>query len=181
MPRRRREDVAGALHHVWARGNRKELIYRDDFDRIRYLGLLAVVVDRWRWRCLGYCLMGNHVHLVIETREANLGQGMHQLHGEYATGFNRRHRLTGHVFEDRYGAKRALRDSQVLAQIAYVARNPVAAGLCERPGEWRWSSHAATAGLSEFVPAWLDVERTLGFFGADGGDPRARYVAFVEG
>ena len=61
----------------------------------------------------------------------------------------------------------------------YVAQNPSKAGLCARPEEWRWSSHAAVAGLTDFVPGFLDVERALYYFASAGGDPRTRYREFV--
>jgi putative transposase len=178
MPRKPREEVAGGIFHVYARGNDKRLIYRDDVDREVYLRLLAGTVGRCRWRLLGYCLMENHVHLVIETPDANLGVGMQWFHSGYALQFNQRHGRSGHVFQGRYGAVRVKSDAQLWAVAAYVAMNPVEAGLCDAPGEWAWSSHAAT--VSGRGPGWLDVGRLLGFFGAAGGDPRERYAAMFQ-
>jgi putative transposase len=177
MPRPPREEFPGAIHHVWARGNRKALIFHDDLDRLRYLALLGRVATMFGWRCLAYCLMGNHVHLVVETPEANLGAGMERLHGEYAARFNRRHGLVGHVFQGRYKNRRPTSDAQLWVLIAYVANNPVAAGLCDTAEEWRWSSHRAT--VAGGAPEWLDVRRLLEYFGAFGGDPLERYVDFV--
>ncbi len=70
-----------------------------------YLALLAVTVAQARWRLLGFCLMGNHVHLLVETPEANLGSGMQRLHGAYARKFNDRHGRVGHVFQGRFENK----------------------------------------------------------------------------
>ena len=173
MPRKRREEVAGGIFHVYARGNDKRLIYRDDFDRDAYLRLLAGTVRRHRWRLLAFCLMENHVHLLIETPEANLGAGMQRLHSDYAHQFNLRHGRSGHVFQGRYGAVRVKSDEQLWAVAAYVAMNPVEAGLCDEPEEWCWGSHAAA--LSGHVPAWLDIEGLFGYFAGAGGDPRERY------
>jgi putative transposase len=175
MPRKPREEVADAICHVYARGNDKRLIYCDDRDRETYLRMLAAVVTRWRWWLLAFCLMENHVHLLIQTPNANLGLGMHRLHSDYARYFNRRHGRSGHVFQGRYGSKRVMSDGQLWMVAAYLARNPVEAGLCAEPGEWPWSSHADTvAGTS---PSWLDAARLLDYFAASGGDPRTRYVA----
>jgi REP element-mobilizing transposase RayT len=179
MPRKPREEEAGAVHHVYARGAKQAVIYRDDEDRSRYLAMLGRAVVDQGLRCLSYCLMDNHVHLVIETPRANLGVGMHRAHGPFAQSFNRRHGTSGHVFQGRYNAKRVRSDAQFWTLAAYVARNPVAAGLCERPEQWRWSSHAATLGVGGVAPAWLDVGRTLELFSSAGGDPRERYAAFV--
>jgi putative transposase len=174
MPRKHREEVAGAVVHVFARGNRRQDIFLGDADRGLYLSLLGQVVVRQRWRCLAYCLMDNHVHLLIETPEPNLGAGMQRLHGVYAQTFNKRHGCCGHVFQGRFGANRVKSDAQLWMTARYIALNPVEAGLCARPGDWGWSSHAAT--LGEPGPAWLDVRRLLGFFAAWGGDGRARYA-----
>jgi putative transposase len=179
MPRKPREDVAGVVHHVTARGNRQQAIYLDDLDREIYLLLLGQAVRRQRWVCLAYCLMGNHVHLLIETPEAGLARGVQRLHGLYADTFNKRHRRSGHLFQGRYGAVRIDSEEQMLVTARYIARNPVEAGLCGDPGSWAWSSHAAVAG-ARGAPAWLDVDRLLGYFATRGGVPRARYLEFVR-
>jgi hypothetical protein len=121
--------------------------------------------------------MDNHVHLLIETVKPNLWLGMHRLHGDYARYFNERHRRDGHLFQDRYGSKRIGNDAQLLMAAMYVALNPVAAGLCERPDGWRWSSHAAMAAGEE--PPWLRPDRLFAVLGAAGGDPRRRYAELV--
>lgn len=166
------------LHHVFARGNDRGRIYRDDSDRRIYLATLGRVVRRQQWRCLVYCLMDNHVHLLIETPQANLGAGMQRLHGLYAQIHNARHQRSGHVFQGRYGSVRILSDQQLWAVVAYIVRNPVEAGLCERPDQWPWSSHAMTVGGRG--PAWLDVNRLLRHFGAPGGDPLQRYADLMS-
>jgi putative transposase len=178
MARKPREAVADGIFHVYARGDDKRLIYRDDVDRTTYVRMLAEAVERCGWRLLAFCLMENHVHLLIETPKANLGVGMQRLHGEYAHYFNLRHGHCGHVFQGRYGSKRIRSDGQLWMVAAYLARNPVDAGLCADPGEWPWSSHADTvAGTS---PSWLDAARLLDYFAASGGDARTRYVAICD-
>jgi REP element-mobilizing transposase RayT len=155
----------------------RELIYLDDADRERYLALLGQVVERHRWHCLAFCLMHNHVHLLIQTPEPDLGRGMQRLHGIYAQYFNRRHRRSGHLFQGRFGAVVMRSDAQLLMAARYIARNPVEAGLCRDAADWTWSSHVAT--IDSVRPRWLDTQRLLGHFGADGGDSLGRYVEFV--
>jgi putative transposase len=178
MPRKPRLEVAGGVHHVWARGNRRQPIYLDDSDREDYLAKLAAVVERQEWNCLSYCLMGNHLHLLLETPKPNLWPGMQRLHGGYARYFNRRHRHVGHLFQDRFRARLIENDAQLLIAAMYVALNPVVAGLCEAPEQWRWSSHSAIARGEE--PAWLNPQRLLGTLAAAGGDPRRRYVRLLS-
>src|SRR4051794_5857062 len=104
--------------------------------------MLALAVERYGWRLLGFCLMPNHVHLIIETPEPNLGAGMQWLHSLYAVTFNERHgrRGEGHVFQGPYGSKRILDDLYFLRVAAYVLGNAPAAGLCARPEDWPWCS-----------------------------------------
>lgn len=164
---------------MYARGNRRQLIFLDDTDRQTYLVLLGRVVARTAWRCLAYCLMTNHVHLLVETPEPNLGRGMQRLHGTYAQTFNERHGTSGHVFQGRFGAACARDEGHVWQAAAYIARNPVEAGLCSRPETWPWSSHAVVAG-SATTPSWLDTARLLEHFHPLGGDPARRYLDAVE-
>jgi REP element-mobilizing transposase RayT len=160
------------VHHLSARGNRQQSIYLDDHDRVAYLRLLGRVVRDHDWRCLAYCLMDNHVHLLIETPHPNLGIGVQRLHGVYARRFNDRHRHSGHLFQGRYGVVPIKSDEQLYAVVRYLAMNPVAAGLCSRPQDWRWSSCSRP-------PAWLDEPRLLEYLGAGGGDARKRYADLI--
>jgi hypothetical protein len=123
--------------------------------------------------------MENHVHLLIETREANLGAGMQRLHGLYAQTYNERHGRCGHLFQGRYGAVRIQSDEQLWTVAAYIALNPVEAGLCERPDQWPWSSYGATTGRPS--PEWLDVARLLWYFEGLGGESLQRYVELTMG
>src|SRR5215207_115055 len=149
MPRKLREEVVDGIFHVYARGNDRRVIYRDDTDRETYLRLLAATVERCRWRLFAYCLMKNHVHLLIHTPHANLGVGMQRLHSGYALQFNQRHGQSGHVFQGRYGAVRVNTDEQLWGAVVYVVMNPVEAGLCDGPEDWPWG------GCSGISPAWV--------------------------
>jgi putative transposase len=179
MPRKPREEEAGAVVHVFARGNIRQRIFRCDRDRELYLSLLGQVVVRQGWLCLAYCLMHNHVHLLVETPHPNLSAGMQRLHGLYAQTFNKRHRRCGHVFQGRFGGNRVRTEEQLLTTARYIALNPVEAAICDAPEQWPWSSHVAILGGTA-APKWLDAERLLGFFGMWGGEPRARYAQFVR-
>jgi REP-associated tyrosine transposase len=136
--------------------------------------MLGHVVREMRWRCLAYCLMDNHVHLLIETPLANLAPGMQRLHGVYAQKHNARHGRSGHLFQGRYGSVRIRSDAQLWTAVAYIVRNPVEAGLCADPDGWPWSSHRAT--LAGRAPPWLHVARLLAYVEAMGGEPRRRYA-----
>jgi putative transposase len=178
MPRLARAEPESGLYHVTARGNRKQPIYADERDRKRQLSILGRAVVRMDWSCLSYCQMGNHFHLLVRTRSRNLGRGMHGLQGVYAQYFNRRHGFSGHLFQNRFDAKPVTSDTHLWMTAAYVANNPVRAGMCERAGDWPWSSHAAI--VDGRPPAWLDIPGLESYFGSIGGNGLNRYLDFVD-
>jgi putative transposase len=175
VARKPRQEVEGGVHHVVARGNGKQTVFLADRDRVFYVSLLARAVRRYQWMCLAYCLMDNHVHLLIETPEPTLGAGMGWVQGQYAQTFNKRYERSGHVFQDRFHSTLVQTDEQLWVTARYIAMNPVEAGLCATAAAWPWSSHAATVGVCP-APAWLDVARLRGYFGTWGG----RYEEFVR-
>ena len=162
---------------MYSRGAVKQTIFIDDDDRIRYLRRMAKVIEWTTWRCLAYCLMGNHMHLLIETPLPNLGQGMHLLHGPYAAAFNHHHRQAGHVFGARFDSKLIENDAQLWVTTRYIVQNPVKAGFCKTPDAWPWGSHAHIA--AGHSPSWLATRRLHSFFESMGGDPRDRYFEYV--
>lgn len=168
-----------ALYHAHARGNERASIFRDDRDRHWLLHGLEQVVERYGWICHSYCLMGNHFHLMLETPHANLSLGMRQLNGVYAARFNRRHNRVGHLFEGRFKAWLVEKDAYALGAARYIVLNPVRAGLCTHPGQWRWSSYRATAGL-ERPPPFLHIDWLLDQLSPDRAEAHHRYTAFVE-
>ena len=104
MSRPLRIEFPGAIYHVTSRGDRREPIYGDDEDRIVFLDVVGLAMDRFDAQVLAYCEMGNHYHLVLHTHRANLSRLMRQINGVYTQTFNRRHGLTGHLFPGRFKA-----------------------------------------------------------------------------
>jgi putative transposase len=162
MSRPLRLEFPGAIYHVTSRGDRREAIYADDVARSAFLAVLGQAAERFDAQVLAYCLMGNHYHLVLHTRQANLGRLMRHLNGVYAQAFNRRHGVVGHVLQGRFKAILVDRDAYLLALCRYVERNPVAAGLVRAAGEWAWSSYRAHVGQAD-APPWLDVDGLHGY------------------
>src|SRR5438309_1620725 len=97
MGREQRPQIPGGLYHINTRGNRRAPIYLDDEDRVHFLQLLAKVIVRAKWSCHAYCLMTNHYHVLVETREPTISAGMELLNGQFARGFNAKYGLRGHV------------------------------------------------------------------------------------
>jgi REP element-mobilizing transposase RayT len=178
MARRRRLDAPGLVSHVTARGVDGCPIFRSAADRRAYLALLEDTVERSGWLVYAYCLMGNHVHLLVETTWPTLSRGLQRLNGIHAQRFNRRHARSGHLFQGRFGSEPVERDAHLLSTARYVVLNPVRAGLCRKPADWPWSSYRATAGAAN--AGFLALERLLPFFGADEDRARRRYCTYVR-
>jgi putative transposase len=131
-------DQQVGIHHATARGNARGAIYLDDEDRALYRYRLEWTAHDFDWDVLLWCLMTNHVHLLIETRKPNLSAGMQQLHGRYAQLFNERHRRTGHLFGGRFWSVPVETDEHFEIASHYILDNPVAAGLVLRRQDWPW-------------------------------------------
>lgn len=178
MARPLRIEFAGALYHVTSRGDGREDIFLEEGDRTRFLEVLSEVCHRFNWAVHAYCLMGNHYHLVVETRDDTLAKGMRQLNGLYTQRFNREHGRVGHVFQGRYKAILVQKDSYLLELARYVVLNPVRAGMVRSAKEWPWSSYRAMVGQAP-VPPWLTTDWVLSAFARRKTDAIDRYKAFV--
>ena len=178
MARPLRIEYPNALYHITSRGNRRENIYLNDNNRSTFLDILSQVRDRFNWVFHSYCLMSNHYHLLVETPEANLSQGMRQLNGVYTQKFNQAHRRDGHVFQGRYKAILVQKDAYLLELSRYIVLNPVRAGMVRSARDWRWSNYRATVGFAA-VPDWLHTDWLLSCFGRRKKQAMHRYREFV--
>lgn len=179
MARPLRLEFAGAVYHVTARGNANQKVFTDKKDREIFLSYLGREIDQQRWRCLAYCLMDNHYHLVIETPEANLSVGMRRLNAVYTQAFNRRHDFAGHVLQGRYKSILIDQDNYLKEVCRHVVLNPVRTKTVRKVEKWPWSSYRVTAGEDK-EPTWVDLDAVLGMFGKTKPKARKAYMAFVE-
>jgi putative transposase len=122
--------------------------------------------------------MANHYHLLVETTAADLSRGMQEVNGRYAQLFNHWHCFDGHLFQGRFYSSPVETDSHLLELVRYVSLNPVRAGVCNDPADWRWSSYPALAG---FVgsPRFLAAARTLSLFGPERRAAQGAFRRFV--
>jgi putative transposase len=179
MARALRVEFPGAVYHVTSRGNARQVVFENDSDRREFLEGLQDCAERFRWLFHAYCLMDNHYHLLIETREANLSRGMRRLNGNFTQAFNKTYHRVGHLFQGRYKAILVEKESHLLELCRYVVLNPVRAGLVKKIEDWEWSSFGATAGSSS-VPAYLSVDWILARFGRNREAAQEGYRRFVR-
>jgi len=179
MARPLRIEFEGAFYHVMARGNARQIIYQDDRDRKSFIDNLGRVCLRFDWTVWAWCLMGNHYHLLIETREPTLSKGMREVNGVYTQAFNRRHRQVGHVLQGRYKAILVDQDAYLLELARYIVLNPVRAHLVRSAGDYEWSSYKAVMGKVS-APEWMAVDDILAMFHQQRDPARRAYARFVS-
>ena len=140
MARFARIVLPGIAHHVTQRGNRRLPVFFSDADRLLYCQLLAEGCARAAVSCLAWCLMDNHIHLIlVPKQEDGLRGALAEAHRRYTRHINFREGWRGHLFQSRF-ASYPMDDAHLLAAIRYVENNPVAAGLVEQAEDWLWSS-----------------------------------------
>ena len=166
------------MHHIVPRGNGRYRIVLDDRDRNAYTGRFVRVARELGWSICASCLMDTHHHAVVETPEANLGVGLRRILGGHARWFNLKHGREGSLFEPHCWSRRVWDDAHLFRACLYVVLNPVAAGLCRHPREWKWCSFEATAyGAAAYAPG---EKRLLEMFGDSPAEARRAYARVVD-
>lgn len=136
------------LHHVTTRGNAGGRVFLGVADRELFLDLLNEVVETREWDLYAWCLLGNHVHLVVGAGPDALSKGMQRLKGVYAMRFHGRHQTSGHLFKRPYHSRSLLTPEHLHRGCGYTLSNPVRHGLVDRSEDWEWSSFRTVAGLA---------------------------------
>ena len=171
MARLARLVLPGLPYHVTQRGNRRAPTFFEDSDYLLYRDLLAEAAVRAGSEIWAYCLMPNHVHMiVVPAHEDGLRQTFADAHRRYTAFINTRNRWTGHLWQGRFGAV-LMDETHLAAAVRYISSNPVRARLCDRPSDWRWSSvHAHLAGKDDALVRVAPVLERYGDFAAFMGE-----------
>ena len=181
MPRNARLDIPGCLYHVIARGNERRDIFADDEDRNNFMSRLGISLRQSGGKCLAWCLMPNHFHLVILRGLRPLSELMRRLLTGYAGSFNRRHLRCGHLFQNRYKSILCEQDNYLLELVAYVHLNPLRAGIVRKYEDlrrYKWCGHGEM--LETARTALLDRDYVLDYFGVGDCDAPAKYEEFLR-
>lgn len=157
MPRTARIVALGVAHHVTQRGNNLQDVFFTDDDRRHYLHILAEQSQTYGLTVHAYCLMTNHIHLIVTPRHADsLQLGVGRTHWRYTQTINRLHGRSGHLWQNRFFSCPVVGDHEIAA-IRYVERNPVTARIVRLPWRYRWSSAAAHCGEASDKSELLDL------------------------
>jgi putative transposase len=181
MPRQARLDAPGTLHHVMIRGIERSPIFKDDQDRQDFTSRMGMLARETGTKIFAWALMRNHVHLLFFSGPTGISQFMRRLLTGYALRYNRRHRRSGHLFQNRYKSIICEEGSYLLELVRYIHLNPLRAAAVKSMGEldhFPWSGHMVLMGKEE--NDWQEREYVLHqFHGREGKAIRA-YRKFME-
>jgi REP element-mobilizing transposase RayT len=181
MPRKSRIDVAGALHHVIARGIDRSKIFQDPTDKRNFIDRLADIIKATETRCFAWAIIPNHFHLILKTGNAPIATVMRRLLTGHALWYNRRHRRSGHLFQNRYKSILCQEDTYLLELVRYIHLNPLRARMVRDMtalDKYSFSGHGVIMGRNG--NNWQDSDAVLRLFGEKVSDARRQYRAFVE-
>ncbi|HUT33237.1 MAG TPA: helix-turn-helix domain-containing protein [Planctomycetota bacterium] len=178
MARPLRIEVPNGVYYVTSRGLEGRGIVRDERDCAKWFELLDAVATRHRWRVFACVLMPSHFHLLIETPDADLSAGMHDLNSGYATAFNHRHGRRGPLLQGRFKAILVEPGYHYWELSRHIHLNPVRAGLVKRPQDYPFGSCVAYLGTA-LAPVWLAWREVLEGHGATMAEAREAYERFL--
>jgi REP element-mobilizing transposase RayT len=178
VPRRLRIHVHGGFYHVTLRGNHQRAIFFAESDPLLLNDIVARALQPHQVRLHAYCWMTNHIHLLLQVNETPLGCFMRQVASEFARRMQWHLPTSGHFFERRYHATLVDTDVYLKALVRYIHLNPVEAGLCADPAEYRWSSHHEY--LGDRQGSWITTDFVLREFGSTRRAPWRRTVSFSK-
>ena len=170
MPRQARKLSESGYMHLIVRGIGKQIIFEEEMDYERFLSVLERVCGETEVRLCAYCLMENHVHLLVNDPKKNTPQFMKKLGVSYAQYFNRKYQRSGHLLQDRYLSETVEDDAYLLTVFRYILNNPKKAGICDAQS-YPWSSYAQY----DLSSPYMDLSLIRSLLGE-----QARYAAFID-
>ncbi len=178
MPRARRLKSETGIYHVVLRGNNKQTIFEDDEDNDMFLVTLEQYKKKSGYQLFAYCLMGNHLHLLLKTEKEELGQIFERIGASYVYWYNRKYDRTGHLFQARFKSEVVDTDNYLFAVLRYIHQNPVKARMVTRLEDYVWSSYGEYLGLN--TNRYTDKDFILMLFNEDKAKAIADFKAFNE-
>jgi REP element-mobilizing transposase RayT len=178
MPRTRRLKSETGIYHVVLRGINKQTIFEDEEDNEMFLLTLDQYKQKSGYKLLAYCLMGNHVHLLMKTEDETLGQCFKRIGASYVYWYNMKYYRVGHLFQDRYKSEAVETDDYFKAVIRYIHRNPLKAGMVKRLEDYTWSSYREYLGLNDTL--YVDKDFVLKRFNEVQAQAIKDFQAFNE-
>lgn len=167
MPRQQRQKSQSGYYHIMIRGNERKNIFRDDKDRLRFIDTLYEKKQGNRFYLHAFCLMDNHVHLMISEANEDISTTMKRITVSYVNYFNKKYERVGHLFQDRFKSETIEGDSYVISLARYIHQNPVKAAMVKTADEFKWSSCNSYLKTDNFFTKILDMDAVLSLYSSD--------------
>ncbi len=167
MPRTARKKSESGIYHIMLRGTNRQEIFHDDEDNIKFLEILDRYKEKSGLRVYGWCLMVNHVHLLLGEGHEDISVTVKRIGVSFAWFYNHKYKATGHLFQDRYRSEGIEKEKYLMAAVRYIHHNPVKAGIAKSCIQWIWSSCHGYYGKEYYPPALLDSEFILDMLSTD--------------
>jgi REP element-mobilizing transposase RayT len=164
MPRIARLHSNIGIYHIMLRGNEKKDIFYDDEDRARFVETLIKMKADGNYQVYAYCLMDNHVHLLVKEKNDTIYRIMKRICVSYVYYFNNKYQRIGHLFQDRFRSEATEKESYILAAARYIHNNPVKAGIVKKAENYVWSSYKEYMGEKTYQPGMVDKGFLLSLF-----------------
>lgn len=158
MPRKVREKAESGIYHIILRGINAQQIFETTEDQKRFLEILKRYKSTCGFIVYAYCLMGNHIHLLLKEEKEDLSSFMRKIAGQYAYWYNRKYQRCGHLFQDRFRSEPVEDDPYFITVLKYIHQNPVKAGICREASGYPFSSYNEYVGTPELVDPCLALE-----------------------
>lgn len=178
MGRKPRVEFKGAIYHVIKRGNNRDYIFQEREDKESLLRYIAYAKEDGGFNLMGYVIMDNHYHLIIQMQDKPLNKIMQTINNRYSKDYNKRHNRSDHVFGGRYKGILVLDDKYLFSLLRYIHHNPVRAKICQNVKHYKWSSDHY---YRENINGLVDVDKILNMFSDDRRIALEEYVRFMDG
>ena len=178
MPRKPRLHYHGAMYHVISRGNNRQNIFLNEKDYKAFLERLKAIREKKSFGLYAYCLMPNHIHLLIEVKKDPLSLIMQRLLTGYTAYYNGTNKKRGHLFQGRYKAILCQKNNYLMELVRYIHLNPLRAKMVKKPGDYQWSGHNSY--LNKTSDGLIEEDELLKQFSQDKAKARQLYEEFVR-
>ena len=163
MPRAARMRSKTGIYHIILRGINKQTIFEDEEDRERFIQTLGEYKEKSEYKIYAYCMMGNHIHILLKEEKEDLGIVIKRIGASYVYWYNWKYDRTGHLFQDRYKSEVVEDNKYLLTALRYIHQNPLKSGIVKGIQEYKWSSYTEYIGKEKIV----DIDFILDIFNND--------------
>ncbi len=176
MPRTSRIKSKSGIYHVVMRGINRQIIFGDEEDNLKFIQTLQKYKEVCEYSLYAYCLMENHVHLLLKEGKESLGTVMRRICGSYVLWYNKKYDRVGYLFQDRFKSEPVENDAYFLTVLRYIFQNPIKAGIVMKIENYPWTNYLHYIKKTH----WTDTDYALGIFGSDRTEAVRKFIDYVN-